>query len=153
MKRVITYGTFDLFHIGHLNLLKKAKEMGDELIVAVSTDAFNASKGKKTLTPYRQRREIVQAVKYVDRVISEERWGQKIQDIGKYDVDLFVIGEDWEGKFDFLREYCEVAYLPRTEGVSTTQLKKYLNALLSVSRENFSGAAKILETMKGDLPR
>ena len=123
MKKVITYGTFDLFHVGHLNLLRRAKELGDYLIVAVSSDAFNATKGKQCAIPDYERMEIVQAIKYVDKVILEESWEQKISDVQKYDVDIFVIGDDWKGKFDFLKDYCEVVYLPRTEGISTTQIK------------------------------
>ena len=123
MKKVITYGTFDLFHVGHLNLLRRAKELGDYLIVAVSSDAFNATKGKQCAIPDYERMEIVQAIKYVDKVILEESWEQKISDVQKYDVDIFVMGDDWKGKFDFLKDYCEVVYLPRTEGISTTQIK------------------------------
>lgn len=124
MKKVITYGTFDLFHVGHLNLLRRAKELGDYLIVAVSSDAFNATKGKQCAIPDYERMEIVQAIKYVDKVILEESWEQKISDVQKYDVDIFVMGDDWKGKFDFLKDYCEVVYLPRTEGISTTQIKE-----------------------------
>ncbi len=124
MKTVITYGTFDLFHVGHLNLLRRAKELGDELIVAVSSDRFNwEEKGKKCEIPDTDRMAIVEAIKYVDKVIPEDSWDQKVKDVQKYDVDVFVMGDDWEGKFDFLKEYCEVVYLPRTEGISSTQLK------------------------------
>ncbi|MCX8158638.1 MAG: glycerol-3-phosphate cytidylyltransferase [Candidatus Diapherotrites archaeon] len=125
-KIVITYGTFDLFHIGHLNLLRRAKDLGDFLIVGVATDEFNFVKGKKSFIPYEQRVEIVKAIKYVDMVIPKTCWEQKIPDIIKYSVDVFAIGDDWKGKYDYLREYCEVVYLPRTEGVSTYQLKKML---------------------------
>ena len=124
MKRVITYGTFDLFHYGHLRLLKRAKELGDYLIVAVSTDEFNAIKNKKCAYPYKHRAEIVRAIKYVDEVIPETCWEQKVEDIKKYDIDIFVMGDDWQGKFDFLREYCEVVYLERTKDISTTQVKE-----------------------------
>lgn len=127
MKKVITYGTFDLFHIGHLNLLKRAKDLGDYLIVAVSTDQFNwEEKQKVCQIKDTERMEIVEAIKYVDKVIPETCWEQKIQDVKKYDVDVFVMGDDWKGKFDFLKEYCEVVYLPRTEGISTTQIKTEL---------------------------
>ena len=126
MKKVITYGTFDLFHIGHLNILKRAKELGDYLIVAVSSDDFNAIKGKKCAIPDYERMEIVKAIKYVDEVILENSWDQKVEDVKKYDIDVFVMGDDWKGKFDFLKDYCEVVYLPRTEGISTTQLKNDL---------------------------
>ena len=127
MKKVITYGTFDLFHIGHLNILKRAKELGDYLIVAVSSDAFNEIKGKKCVIPDYERMEIVKAIRYVDEVILEESWDQKVEDVKKYDVDVFVMGDDWKGQFDFLEKYCNVVYLPRTKGISTTQLKQGLS--------------------------
>lgn len=123
MKKVITYGTFDLFHIGHLNLLKRAKELGDYLIVAVSSDDFNALKGKKCQIKDKDRMAIVEAIKYVDEVIPETSWDQKVEDVKKYGIDTFVMGDDWKGKFDFLKDYCNVVYLPRTEGISTTQIK------------------------------
>lgn len=123
MKKVITYGTFDLFHIGHLNLLKRAKELGDYLIVGVSTDEFNRIKGKECQICDKDRMQIVEAIRYVDEVIPESSWDQKSKDIQEHDVDIFVMGDDWKGKFDDLKEYCEVVYLPRTEGISTTQLK------------------------------
>lgn len=126
MKKVITYGTFDLFHIGHLNILKRAKELGDYLIVAVSSDSFNAIKGKKCAIPDYERMAIVEAIKYVDEVIPENSWEQKIEDIKSHNVDVFDMGDDWKGKFDFLSEYCEVVYLPRTDGISTTKIKKEL---------------------------
>lgn len=126
MKRVITYGTFDLFHIGHLNLLKRAKALGDYLIVAVSSDEFNLQKGKVCKIKDTDRMQIVEAIKYVDQVIPETSWDQKIEDVKKYDVDVFVMGDDWKGKFDFLKDYCEVVYLPRKEGISSTQLKEEL---------------------------
>lgn len=126
MKKVITYGTYDLFHVGHLNIIKRAKELGDYLIVAVSSDKFNAIKGKKCAIPDYERMAIVDAIKYVDEVISEDSWDQKISDIQKYNVDVFVMGDDWKGKFDFLKEYCEVVYLPRTPDISTTKIKKEL---------------------------
>ena len=134
-KIVITYGTFDMFHIGHLNLLNRLKSLGDKLIVAVSTDEFNSIKGKKTLIPFEQRALIVQNIKCVDMVISEENWEQKIDDIKKYNVDIFAMGDDWKGKFDFLKDYCEVIYLPRTQNISTTELKKELNKYLGISDE------------------
>jgi glycerol-3-phosphate cytidylyltransferase len=134
-KIVLTYGTFDMFHIGHLNLLNRLKSLGDKLIVAVSTDEFNSIKGKKTLIPFEQRALIVQNIKCVDMVISEENWEQKIDDIKKYNVDIFAIGDDWQGKFDFLKDYCEVIYLPRTQNISTTELKKELNKYLGISDE------------------
>ena len=134
-KIVLTYGTFDMFHIGHLNLLNRLKNLGSKLIVAVSTDEFNSIKGKKTLIPFEQRALIVQNIKCVDMVISEKNWEQKIDDIKKYNVDIFAMGDDWKGKFDFLKDYCEVIYLPRTQNISTTELKKELNKYLGISDE------------------
>ena len=126
MKTVITYGTYDLFHVGHLNLLKRAKELGDYLIVAVSSDEFNWNeKQKKCQIKDVDRMAIVEAIKYVDKVIPEDNWEQKKTDVEKYNVDVFVMGDDWKGKFDFLKEQgVEVVYLPRTEGISSTQLKE-----------------------------
>jgi len=149
-KTIITYGTFDMFHIGHLKLLQRLKDMADELIVAVSTDEFNQGKGKKTLIPYEQRAEIVANIKCVDKVIPEKSWEQKIDDIKKYDVDIFAIGNDWEGKFDFLKEYCEVVYLERTENVSTTQLKKSLTQFLSIPKEDILKAFEVIEMLRKD---
>ena len=123
MKRVITYGTFDLFHYGHLRLLKRAKAMGDYLIVTVSTDEFNRIKNKRCVYPYAERAAIVSAIKYVDEVIPEETWEQKASDIIKHQVDIFVIGDDWQGEFDFLKEYCQVHYLERTPNISSTEIK------------------------------
>ena len=148
-KTVITYGTFDLFHIGHLKLLQRIKNLGDRLIVAVSTDEFNALKGKKTIIPYEQRAEIVSNIKCVDLVIPENNWEQKVEDIKKYNVDIFTMGNDWEGKFDFLKEYCEVVYLDRTEGISSTQLKQTLKSF-SVSKDEIIKAFEILEQLRKD---
>lgn len=127
MKRVITYGTFDLLHYGHINILRRAKELGDYLVVAVSTDEFNAIKGKKCYFSYEERAKMVEAIRYVDLVIPEETWEQKVKDIENYHIDVFVMGDDWKGKFDELKEYCEVVYLPRTPEISTTKIKKDLN--------------------------
>jgi len=149
-KRIITYGTFDMFHIGHLRLLQRLKEMADELIVAVSTDKFNQTKGKKVMIPYEQRAEIVANIKCVDRVIPEENWEQKISDIEKYNIDIFAIGNDWEGEFDFLKEYCEVVYLDRTKNISTTQLKKSLTNFMSIPKEDIINAFEIIEALKKD---
>lgn len=148
-KTVITYGTFDLFHIGHLKLLQRIKNLGDRLIVAVSTDEFNTLKGKKTIIPYEQRAEIVANIKCVDLVIPENNWEQKIEDIKKYNVDIFTMGNDWEGKFDFLKEHCEVVYLDRTEGISSTQLKQTLKSF-SVSKDEIIKAFEILEQLRKD---
>ena len=126
MKKVITYGTYDIFHIGHLNLLKRAKALGDYLVVAISSDEFNDLKGKKCYYPYAVRAEIVKAIKYVDEVIPEHNWEQKVNDLKNNNIDVFVMGSDWNGKFDELKEYCEVVYLDRTEGISTTQIKEHL---------------------------
>ncbi|WP_213422092.1 glycerol-3-phosphate cytidylyltransferase [Bhargavaea massiliensis] len=126
MKRVITYGTFDLIHHGHINILRRAKEYGDYLIVGVSTDEFNAIKGKKAYYPFEERKMILEAIRYVDEVIPESHWGQKVEDIRDHDIDVFVMGSDWEGKFDELAEHCEVIYLPRTEGISSTKIKEDL---------------------------
>ena len=127
MKRVITYGTFDLLHYGHVNILRRAKEYGDYLIVAISTDEFNWNeKKKKCYFSYEQRKQLVESIRYVDLVIPEESWEQKIKDVKMYKVDTFVMGDDWKGKFDFLKKYCDVVYLPRTPEISTTQIKNDL---------------------------
>ena len=127
MKRIITYGTFDLLHYGHINLLRRAKQLGDYLIVALSTDEFNwNSKNKKTYFPYDVIKKLLESIRYVDLVIPEENWEQKITDVQLYKIDTFVIGADWEGKFDFLKDYCEVVYLPRTPEISTTLIKNDL---------------------------
>ncbi len=127
MKKIITYGTYDLLHYGHVNLLQRAKELGDYLIVALSTDEFNwKEKLKKCYFPYEERKRLLESIRYVDLVIPEECWEQKISDVKEFKVDTFVIGDDWEGKFDFLKEYCDVVYLPRTPEISTTQIKEDL---------------------------
>lgn len=127
MKKIITYGTFDLLHYGHINLLHRAKELGDYLIVGLSTDEFNwIEKRKKCYFTYEQRKKLLEAIRYVDLVIPEESWLQKVSDVQEFRVDAFVIGNDWEGKFDFLKDYCEVVYLPRTPEISTTQIKQEL---------------------------
>jgi len=124
MRRIITYGTFDLLHYGHINLLKRAKELGDYLVVVLSTDEFNWNqKQKKCYFSYEKRKHLLEAIRYVDLVIPEESWEQKTDDIQRYYIDVFVMGDDWEGKFDYLKEYCEVKYLPRTPEISTTQIK------------------------------
>ena len=147
---IITYGTFDMFHIGHLKLLQRLAELGDELIVVVSTDEFNQLKNKTVLIPYDQRAEIVSNIKCVDKVIPEHNWEQKINDIKEYNVDIFAMGNDWEGKFDFLKEHCDVVYLERTKDISTTQLKKSLTSFLSIPKEDILNAFKVIETLKKD---
>ncbi|WAA09700.1 glycerol-3-phosphate cytidylyltransferase [Fervidibacillus albus] len=132
MRKVITYGTYDLLHYGHVNLLRRAKEYGDYLIVGLSTDEFNALKNKKAKYSYEHRKMILEAIRYVDEVIPEKTWEQKKDDIIKHNVDCFVMGDDWEGKFDDLKEYCEVIYLPRTIGISTTKIKKDLLSVKNV---------------------
>lgn len=127
MKKVITYGTYDLLHVGHINLLRRAREYGDYLIVVVSSDEFNAIKGKKAYYSFEDRKKILEAIKYVDEVLPEYTWEQKIKDVVDNNVDVFVMGDDWAGKFDFLKDYCEVVYLPRTEGISTSKIKEDLN--------------------------
>ncbi|MDY0144493.1 MAG: glycerol-3-phosphate cytidylyltransferase [Kiritimatiellia bacterium] len=129
MKKVITYGTFDLLHVGHINLLRRARELGNHLTVAVSTDEFNALKGKKTILPFAERMEIVKSLRYVDVVIPETAWEQKTGDIQKHQINTFVMGDDWNGKFDFLAPYCEVVYLERTPHISSSQLKTELSRL------------------------
>lgn len=126
MKRVITYGTYDLLHYGHIELLRRAREMGDYLVVALSTDEFNRVKNKKSYYNYEQRKMMLESIRYVDLVIPEGGWGQKEIDVDRFEIDTFVMGHDWEGEFDFLKEKCEVIYLNRTEGISTTKIKKEL---------------------------
>ncbi len=128
MKRILTYGTFDLLHYGHIRLLKRAKELGDYLIVALSTDEFNAVKNKKAYHNYETRKKMLEAIRYVDLVIPENTWEQKEDDVKKYFVDTVVMGDDWKNdeRFESLRKYCDVVYLERTEGVSTTKIKKEL---------------------------
>lgn len=128
MKRVITYGTYDLLHYGHINLLKRAKDLaeGGELIVALSSDEFNKLKNKQVYYSYEERKRILEAIRYVDKVIPETCWEQKRDDVINNKIDIFVMGDDWEGKFDFLSDLCEVVYLPRTPDISTTQVKEHL---------------------------
>ncbi|GEN32231.1 glycerol-3-phosphate cytidylyltransferase [Cerasibacillus quisquiliarum] len=123
MKKVITYGTFDLIHVGHINILRRAKEMGDYLIVALSTDSFNKTKKKKAYYSYEERKIILESIRYVDKVIPEKTWEQKIEDILTYHIDILVMGDDWRGLFDYLKPYCDVIYLPRTQHISTSKIK------------------------------
>ncbi len=129
VKTVITYGTFDLLHAGHINILHRAKAMGDYLIVGISTDSFNVIKHKEAYHTFENRKMILEAIRYVDKVIPEDSWEQKIHDIETYNVDILVMGDDWEGEFDYLNEYCNVIYLPRTTGISTSQIKDNLRNL------------------------
>ncbi|MEX0283710.1 MAG: adenylyltransferase/cytidyltransferase family protein [Paracoccaceae bacterium] len=126
---VITYGTFDLFHVGHVRLLRRLSDLGTRLIVACSTDEFNALKGKSTAIPYAHRVEVLESCRYVDQVIAETCWEQKREDVVKYGADLFAIGDDWAGKFDDLKDLCDVIYLPRTKNVSTTELKALIQRM------------------------
>jgi len=130
MIKVITYGTFDLIHRGHINILQRAKELGDHLTVVLSSDDFNLIKNKASYYTYEERKYILEAIKYVDLVIPEKNWEQKISDIQDNQIDIFVMGDDWTGKFDFLKDYCQVIYLSRTEGISTSKVKKDMNLLI-----------------------
>ncbi len=150
-KRAITYGTFDMFHIGHLELLKRMKTLATEVVVAVSTDEFNEVKGKKTIIPYDQRSQIIDALVYVDKVIPENSWNQKINDVQNHDIDLFVMGDDWEGKFDFLKTHCDILYLPRTGGISSSKLKTSLDTLSSINTDEINQAFEILKRIKENL--
>jgi glycerol-3-phosphate cytidylyltransferase len=150
-KTAITYGTFDLFHIGHLRLFKRIKEFADYLIVGVSTDEFNLEKGKKSIIPFENRIEIIKNIKCVDQVIPEANWNQKIDDIKKFKIDYFVMGEDWEGKFDFLSKYCKVIYLPRTVGISSSSLKNSLMKIKNIKLESLNEAINLLIQVKDQL--
>lgn len=129
MTTVITYGTFDLFHIGHVNLLRRLRELGDRLVVGCSTDEFNALKGKQSAMPYEHRAGILRAIRYVDHVFPERTWDQKREDIVREGARIFAMGDDWVGKFDDLGDACEVVYLPRTRDVSTTGIRQVLHSL------------------------
>lgn len=128
MRRVLTYGTFDLLHHGHIRILRRAKALGDYLVVAVSTDEFNEGKGKHSVHDYATRKEIVEAIRYVDLVIPEKSWEQKLDDVKRYDIDVVVMGDDWadSDRFDYLKAHCELVFLPRTDGISTTEIKEDL---------------------------
>jgi glycerol-3-phosphate cytidylyltransferase len=140
-----------MFHIGHLRLIERLRTLGDRLIVAVSTDEFNETKGKKTLIPYDQRASIVAALRQVDLVIPEKNWDQKILDIRNYEVDIFAMGDDWKGKFDFLADHCQVMYLTRTQDISTTKLKRSLSNFLSTPKEDLLKAFEVLDILRKDL--
>ena len=126
-KTVLTYGTFDLLHYGHLEILRRASLLGNKLIVGVSTDKFNEIKGKTCVFPYQKRKELLESLDYVDKVIPENNWDQKVTDIQDNNINIFVMGDDWEGKFDELKVFCEVIYLPRTKGISSTKLRSILD--------------------------
>jgi len=126
-KTVLTYGTFDLLHYGHLEILRRASLLGDKLIVGVSTDKFNEIKGKTCVLPYQKRKELLDSIDYVDKVIPENNWDQKVTDIQDNDIDIFVMGDDWKGKFDELKKFCEVIYFPRTKGISSSKLRSILD--------------------------
>ena len=138
MKRVLTYGTFDLLHYGHIRLLRRAKALGDYLVVAVSTDEFNELKGKKSYHDYETRKKMLEAVRYVDLVIPEENWEQKLDDVKNFHIDTVVMGSDWKDsdRFDYLKEHCELVFLDRTEGISTTKIKKDLKLQDAVNGVN-----------------
>ena len=139
MKRILTYGTFDLLHYGHINILKRARELGDYLIVALSTDEFNDLKGKRSYHDYETRKKMLESIRYVDLVIPENNWEQKIDDVKLFKVDVVVMGSDWAGstRFDYLKKYCEYMTLPRTEGISTTKIKEDLCLKEPSSKQNF----------------
>lgn len=145
MKKIITYWTFDLLHRGHINILRRAKELWDHLTVAISSDEFNKIKNKTSFYGYEERKFMLEAIKYVDEVIPENDWEQKVRDVKERNIDVFVMWDDWEGKFDFLREYCEVIYLPRTEWISTTQLK---STLKGINNENIEKIEEVLNALK-----
>lgn len=149
MKTVITYGTFDLLHVGHIHLLERLAALGDRLIVGVSTDEFNSSKGKRSLYSYEERSKIVSSLRCVDEVLPESNWQQKANDIVDRNVDIFGIGSDWQGKFDHLKSNCEVVYLSRTPNISTTDLKKALSSIDSESIKTIKrGLDNVLELVK-----
>ena len=129
MKTVITYGTFDILHSGHINLLRRAKALGDRLVVGLSSDEFNAGKHKSSLLNYENRKVVLESIRYVDLVFPEQTWEQKFLDILKYDAQIFVMGSDWKGKFDMLKNQCEVVYLERTPAISTTLIKDSLSTI------------------------
>ncbi|MGR5487936.1 adenylyltransferase/cytidyltransferase family protein [Vibrio alfacsensis] len=154
MKTIITYGTFDLFHIGHVRLLKRLSEMADKLVVGISSDEFNEIKGKSSFFSYKERAEIVASCKYVDEVFSEDNWEQKKDDILKYEASIFAIGDDWQGEFDYLNELCEVIYLERTKDISTTDIKKSLSKLNKDKLEEIeSSMHEIINVVKSISPQ
>ena len=151
MKTVITYGTFDLFHVGHVRLLRRVRELGDRVVVGCSTDAFNTLKGKKTLMPFDQRVEILSSCRYVDAVFPEESWDQKRDDILREGAQILAIGHDWAGKFDDLADICDVVYLPRTDGVSTTGIRSLVRVLQAEKLNQIRAVAKDLDRLLREL--
>lgn len=127
MKTVITYGTFDILHVGHINLLRRARELGGRLVVGLSSDEFNRGKHKSSLLNYENRKAVLESIRWVDEVFPEHTWDQKVDDIKRYGAGIFVMGDDWQGKFDFLSAYCQVLYLPRTREISTSEIKQSLS--------------------------
>ena len=152
MTTILTYGTFDLFHIGHVQILERAAALGDRLCVGVSSDAFNSTKGKRCIMPYDNRAAIVRAMRCVDEVFPEHHWEQKREDIDRCGADVLVMGDDWTGKFDDLKDVCDVQYLPRTEGISTTDIKKTLSAFrgdkLDELRKGIEGLQSIIKQLE-----
>ena len=151
MTTVITYGTFDLFHVGHVRLLQRLRTLGDRLVVGCSTDEFNSTKGKKTAMPYEQRQEVLLACRYVDEVFPEKNWEQKSEDIMRFSADIFAMGDDWAGHFDDLETICRVVYLPRTEGVSSTDLKNLIVAQFQEKLVSIINEVGIVEKRLRDL--
>jgi glycerol-3-phosphate cytidylyltransferase len=132
-RTVLTYGTFDLFHPGHVQLLKRARDLGSRLVVGLSTDEFNARKGKKSVMCFEDRKAVLESCRYVDEVFPEDDWQQKVADAIRLSVDVFTMGDDWVGKFDFLSEHCTVIYLTRTPDISTTQIKQRMNSTRAIT--------------------
>lgn len=151
MATVITYGTFDLFHIGHLRLLQRLRSLGDRLVVGVSTDEFNALKGKKTIVPFAHRADIVASIREVDAVFPEQHWEQKRDDILREQADIFAMGDDWVGRFDDLSDLCKVVYLPRTRDVSTTEIRQMVTALHAERVSEIKRALQHLQDLTGRL--
>lgn len=149
-KTILTYGTFDLFHIGHLRLLERLRALGDRLVVGVSTDEFNALKGKKTVVPFADRLEIIRGLRCVDLAIAENSWEQKAEDIARHQVAILGMGHDWQGKFDDLSALCEVVYLPRTEGISSTDIR---NSLKVLTPEHINELKQALDMMSSIVAR
>lgn len=150
-KIVITYGTFDLFHVGHVKLLERLSQLGDKLYVGLSSDEFNEVKGKKTVISYQDRKTILESCKYVDFVFKEECWDQKVTDIKKYNADIFAMGDDWSGAFDSLSSECEVLYLSRTKNISSTSLKSVLSSFDEKKKQELYNQVKKIETLVGEL--